>query len=149
MDRRSAEERKRGLTESLQDRPFEQDIEKMSSKSITATNTAGDHDENVAHDYSARRCQSDPQNLEPAEYRRVRGGVSPDESKPTWIKQAAEILRDQWFLVALALLISMASQVQVSLKHQEQKRTLTSYICISLIFFVYVPFVTTILHYSR
>ncbi len=49
-----------------------------------------------------------------------------------WVRMVA----DQWFLLALGLLIAIASQVQVPLVHQQLKRSLTSYICISIIFFM-------------
>jgi hypothetical protein len=52
------------------------------------------------------------------------------------LQQCLAILSEQWFLIALGILIAFASQIQVSMAHQEQKRTLTSYFCISIIFFV-------------
>ncbi|KIW03667.1 uncharacterized protein PV09_04989 [Verruconis gallopava] len=45
-------------------------------------------------------------------------------------------LEDQWFLVALAFLIVLASQVQVNKSQQELKTTVVSYLCVSLIFFL-------------
>lgn len=52
-----------------------------------------------------------------------------------WPKEALDILREQWFLIALGLLIAVASQVQVPLSQQDIKQTVTSYLCISIIFF--------------
>ena len=43
-------------------------------------------------------------------------------------------LQDQWFLVALALVIVIASQVQVAPSQQALKTTVVSYLCVSLIF---------------
>ena len=43
---------------------------------------------------------------------------------------------DQWFLVALLLLILIASQKQVPQKDQQLKKTLVIYICVSVIFFI-------------
>ena len=43
---------------------------------------------------------------------------------------------EQWFLIALGVLITIASQVQVPLEQQAIKRTLSSYLCISIIFFM-------------
>lgn len=59
-------------------------------------------------------------------------------TKPSRIKEAVQMMIDQWFLIALGLLIAIASQVQVPLPNQQLKRTVTSYLCISIIFFVYV-----------
>jgi sodium/bile acid cotransporter 7 len=52
-----------------------------------------------------------------------------------WLKEAIQILIEQWFLVSLGLLIAISSQVQVAADHQKLKRTVTSYLCISIIFF--------------
>ena len=56
----------------------------------------------------------------------------------TSFNKALRFIEDQWFLLVLGILIAIASQVQVPLNHQTIKRTLTSYLCISIIFFVYV-----------
>jgi sodium/bile acid cotransporter 7 len=45
-------------------------------------------------------------------------------------------LRDQWFLVALAALIIIASQHQIPEKRQKQKASIVTYLCVSVIFFV-------------
>ncbi|KAF2429740.1 hypothetical protein EJ08DRAFT_590367 [Tothia fuscella] len=45
-------------------------------------------------------------------------------------------LKDQWFLVALACLIAIASQYQVPLGHQSQKSTIVTYLCVAIIFFM-------------
>ena len=59
------------------------------------------------------------------------------DAAPAWFKETLQLLADQWFLIALGLLIAIASQVQVPLTSQKVKRTVTSYLCISIIFFVY------------
>ena len=53
-----------------------------------------------------------------------------------WLKEAWGFALEQWFLIALGLLIAFASQVQVPLVQQKIKQTVTSYLCISIIFFV-------------
>jgi hypothetical protein len=45
-------------------------------------------------------------------------------------------LGDQWFLGALGCLIAIASQYQVPAKHQAQKSTVVTYLCVSIIFFI-------------
>ena len=45
-------------------------------------------------------------------------------------------LTDQWFLVALALLISITSQFQVPLDQQNVKEVVVTYLCVALIFFI-------------
>lgn len=55
-----------------------------------------------------------------------------------WLTEIIHIALEQWFLVALGLLIAVASQVQIPQEHQKLKRTVTSYLCISIIFFVSV-----------
>ena len=61
---------------------------------------------------------------------------SADQNNSTWVKEVTHILAEQWFLIALGILIAIASQVQVPFQHQQLKRTVTSYLCISIIFFV-------------
>lgn len=46
------------------------------------------------------------------------------------------IIAEQWFLIALGIAIAFASQIQVPMQQQQIKRTVTSYLCISIIFFV-------------
>lgn len=59
----------------------------------------------------------------------------PNDSR-TWFKEATSIVLEQWFLIALGLLIAFSSQIQVPLAQQKLKQTVSSYLCISLIFFV-------------
>jgi sodium/bile acid cotransporter 7 len=61
-------------------------------------------------------------------------------------------LEDQWFLVALAVLIVIASQAQVPELQQEIKTTVVTYLCVSLIFFLTgctLPTRTLLENYSR
>jgi hypothetical protein len=62
--------------------------------------------------------------------------TSTQDGSKSRLQQCFAILSEQWFLIALGILIAFASQIQVPMAHQEQKRTLTSYLCISIIFFV-------------
>jgi sodium/bile acid cotransporter 7 len=61
-------------------------------------------------------------------------------------------LEDQWFLVALALLIVIASQAQVPESQQALKTTVVTYLCVSLIFLLTgltLPTRTLLENYSR
>lgn len=63
--------------------------------------------------------------------------IDPDTNRKRtfWLKEAIHLLIEQWFLVSLGLLIAIASQIQVPADQQKLKRTVTSYLCISIIFF--------------
>lgn len=61
-----------------------------------------------------------------------------NKPRSTWVNRISDILIEQWFLLALGILIAIASQVQVPNAQQKLKQTVTSYVCISIIFFVYV-----------
>lgn len=61
-------------------------------------------------------------------------------------------LKEQWFLVALGILIAFASQVQVPESQQELKTTIVTYLCVSIIFFLTgctLPTRTLLDNYSR
>jgi solute carrier family 10 (sodium/bile acid cotransporter), member 7 len=61
-------------------------------------------------------------------------------------------LEDQWFLIALAFLIVIASQVQSPKPHQQIKETVVTYTCVSVIFLVTgltLPTRTLLRNYSR
>ncbi|KAH8727014.1 SBF-like CPA transporter family-domain-containing protein [Phaeosphaeriaceae sp. PMI808] len=45
-------------------------------------------------------------------------------------------LRDQWFLIGMAIVILIASQVQVPASRQRAKRTVVTYLSVSIIFFI-------------
>lgn len=64
--------------------------------------------------------------------------AGPGKKTPTWLRDIIQIVAEQWFLISLGVLIAIASQVQVPLDQQELKRTVTSYLCISIIFFALV-----------
>ena len=64
--------------------------------------------------------------------------VVPHKDKQFWLKEAIQVVAGQWFLLSLGILIAIASQVQVPSQQQELKRTVTSYLCISIIFFACV-----------
>jgi sodium/bile acid cotransporter 7 len=62
------------------------------------------------------------------------------------------LLKDQWFVLALGLVILIASQVQVPASHQAVKETAVSYLTVGLIFFVTgctLPTRVLIENYSR
>ena len=63
------------------------------------------------------------------------------------------LIRDQWFLLAFALLVVIASQKQVATQQSQQiKQTITSYLCVSIIFFVTgcsIPTRTLLENYTR
>jgi sodium/bile acid cotransporter 7 len=45
-------------------------------------------------------------------------------------------MKEQWFLITLAILIAIASQHQVPKEHQALKSLVVSYLCVSVIFFL-------------
>lgn len=46
------------------------------------------------------------------------------------------LVLDQWFLLALGLLILVSSQSQVSAINQAKKETVVTYLCVSIVFFI-------------
>lgn len=54
----------------------------------------------------------------------------------SWPKATVTFLKEQWFLLALAALIAIASQVQVPPSQQHIKGIVIEYLCVSLIFFI-------------
>ncbi|KAK3112354.1 hypothetical protein LTR53_011464 [Teratosphaeriaceae sp. CCFEE 6253] len=59
-----------------------------------------------------------------------------DKAQTTWRATTVSLLGDQWFLIALGLLIAIASQVQVPQHHQHVKELVVTYLCVSIIFFI-------------
>lgn len=60
-------------------------------------------------------------------------------TKPKWrlfLSNIWWLIQDQWFLFALALLILIASQVQVPESGQRMKELITTYLCVAIIFLV-------------
>ena len=67
-------------------------------------------------------------------------------------KAAISYCKEQWFLVALGALIALASQVQVPASGQETKKTVVTYLCVAIIFFITgctLPTRTLMESYSR
>lgn len=52
------------------------------------------------------------------------------------LNSVVEYFKDQWFLVALGILIAISSQVQVPASGQQMKKTVITYLCVSIIFFI-------------
>lgn len=66
-------------------------------------------------------------------------GSDPNQAGSRWIRylnNARWLLLDQWFLLALGILILIASQVQVSDSQQEVKETVVTYLAVAVIFFI-------------
>lgn len=60
-------------------------------------------------------------------------------SQPRWkaaMRAVGWFLLDQWFLIAMALLIVISSQVQVPLDKQQLRQTIVTYLSVAIIFFV-------------
>ncbi|CAI6336035.1 unnamed protein product [Periconia digitata] len=53
-----------------------------------------------------------------------------------WVHLLQWIVVDQWFLLAMAALILISSQVQVPYEQQQIKRTVITYLTVSVIFFI-------------
>lgn len=60
---------------------------------------------------------------------------TPQPEKPLFLK-VIRFMQDQWFLIALVILIAIASQHQVPKEKQKLKTTVVSYLCVSIIFFI-------------
>ena len=62
-----------------------------------------------------------------------------DEQRPRlhrYAKTALWLLTDQWFLLAMGIVIIIASQVQVPAAHQAKKETVVTYLSVSIVFFI-------------
>jgi len=81
------------------------------------------------------------------------GNTPPERRKcPKWLRTVVWYLKDQWFLIVLAVLIILASQVQVPADHQQVKETVVTYLGVSLIFLftgLTLPTKTLLQNYSR
>lgn len=64
------------------------------------------------------------------------GHSSPQSKLQQYAKSILWFLVDQWFLVALGIVIVIASQVQVPASHQAKKEVIVSYLAVSVIFFI-------------
>ena len=97
---------------------------------------SGEHDGIKVLSTTDTLKQIDEQGSDPPAFE-VKSTANKDEkgnsasSRPAWLKEALQIVVEQWFLVGLGLLIAIASQVQVPSHQQKLKRTVTSYLCIS------------------
>lgn len=60
----------------------------------------------------------------------------PKRTRPEWLNTILTTLADQWFLIGMAVVIVIASQVQVPASRQQIKQTVTTYLMVSLIFFM-------------
>ncbi|KAK3650684.1 hypothetical protein LTR56_006089 [Elasticomyces elasticus] len=63
----------------------------------------------------------------------IHSDAADTKSRAAWL---LSLLEDQWFLIALGILIAIASQVQVPESHQHVKSTVVTYLCVSVIFFI-------------
>lgn len=62
-----------------------------------------------------------------------------NETSPRWkriFRTVGWFLLDQWFLVAMALLIVISSQVQLPADKQHLRQTIVTYLSVAIIFFV-------------
>ncbi|QDS70840.1 hypothetical protein FKW77_005166 [Venturia effusa] len=59
----------------------------------------------------------------------------PAPEKP-FFWRVIRFIQDQWFLIALGILIAIASQHQVPREQQKLKTTIVSYVCVSIIFLI-------------
>lgn len=67
--------------------------------------------------------------------------VSPNDKRNapqnnTALKTTLSYFKEQWFLIALGGLIALSSQVQVPESGQQTKKTIVTYLCVSIIFFI-------------
>ena len=56
--------------------------------------------------------------------------------KAKWRTIALRTVKETWFLIALAILIDIASQVQVPESQQHTKTTIINYLCVTIIFLI-------------
>jgi sodium/bile acid cotransporter 7 len=56
-----------------------------------------------------------------------------ETKKLSWTKRGLGLVADQWFILALGVVITIASQVQVPQSRQKLKSTIVSYAAVSII----------------
>ncbi|KAK3721492.1 hypothetical protein LTR37_003048 [Vermiconidia calcicola] len=116
------------------------DFHTNGARSMITPKSSRDEAKDLSNQHDAEKASLGLDTEGGAQYETVKGPAAgtaaAKDGKPRWVQQSLDILADQWFLIALGILIAIASQVQVPMAQQERKRTLTSYICISIIFFV-------------
>lgn len=64
---------------------------------------------------------------------------SPGIYKSRWrrcLATAGAIIEDQWFLFGLGLVVLLSSRAQVPNSQQELKQTVTTYVCVAIIFLI-------------
>jgi sodium/bile acid cotransporter 7 len=98
-----------------------------------------------AHGIQLQDMGSKPQPENPSTQAKTEEDPAPDspDSPATSQSTRAKVIRtlkwfvkDQWFLLAMAAIILLSSQVQVPASRQHQKRTVITYLSVSIIFFV-------------
>jgi solute carrier family 10 (sodium/bile acid cotransporter), member 7 len=60
----------------------------------------------------------------------------PRSRLPHYSKTILWLLLDQWFVLAMGIVIIIASQVQVPAAHQAMKKTVVTYVSVSIVFFI-------------
>lgn len=88
----------------------------------------------TAAQHVATPSQQDPQ-AQDAHTATATATPSNPSKRPEWLDVILTTLQDQWFLVGIGVVITIASQVQVPPEHQKIKETLTTYLMVSIIFF--------------
>lgn len=76
--------------------------------------------------------QQDPQTQIASRTATTASNVS---KRPEWLNIILTTLQDQWFLIGIGIVITIASQVQVPKAQQEIKETVTTYLMVAIIFF--------------
>lgn len=62
--------------------------------------------------------------------------TSSSKRQRQWLATILSTLEDQWFLIGIGVVITIASQVQVPQANQKIKETVTTYLMVSIIFFI-------------
>lgn len=94
-------------------------------------------------DTAAQNDQGREQQAGPAQSPSAQNEVNESDLQVTskrqhddWIKSALSLLSDQWFLIAIGIVIAIASQVQVPQAQQDLKRTIILYTGVSIVFLI-------------
>jgi sodium/bile acid cotransporter 7 len=87
---------------------------------------------------AAEALQELQQNKTPTQvpYQNGRSSKITTSKRTKALKFLKWVVRDQWFLIAMAAVILLASQVQVPASRQKTKRTVITYLSVSVIFFI-------------
>jgi hypothetical protein len=103
-----------------------------------SSNKSSDEHEHVGNTISATKTETDDGHttLQDAGAGPSSNKGEPPRVEPTTAKRILNIIAEQWFLITLGIIIGFASQIQVPIRHQQLKREVTSYLCISIIFFM-------------